>query len=200
MKIEMFLAGSMVVAAGAASHANVILNAGFEQGSLASWESYGGPTPLNSAIHSGPGAHSGSFYSAADTLAPLDAESVAQSFAGIDTATIAEMSFWYRAPLGAAANSMYMYTRMQSSGGTGSGYTPVAIIADDQWHKVMYGSPGTGANLIGFGVLIQNITGATTPGVAVDDFYVDTTPAPAPGAAVVGVLGLGLLSGRRRRV
>ncbi len=179
--------------AAAAAHAqNVLLNAGFEEGTLNHWESYAAPTPQEtSALFTTPAPHSGNFAALTNNTTYPFYASIVQRFAGIDSAAIANMSFWYLVPASQPAPDLSVFIERT----IGPSYGGVPVTADGLWHHVQFGSPGVGTTIVGFGILTRAASPTGANIIQFDDFSV--TRLPAPGAAAL--LGLASITVARRR-
>lgn len=179
---------------------NALSNPGFEDTTLSPFYSYPGvPSTFCLPLTDPAQAHSGSSLAAGDIVPASQTQSLIQSFAPIDTATITETAFWYRkTDLTEGNPTTYMYWMEQAGGHTGPAFMPFDIIPDGLWHKQSYASPGVGAAYISFGVLASNLTGAPIHGLQFDDFLVTSSPLPEPASAAT-FLALSSLAALRRR-
>ncbi len=159
--------------AGTAIARNVIVNPGFESGSLPPWfGDSGAPTVTNAEAHSG-------LYSAA----AFGGDSIRQDFAAISAATISEVSVWVKRA-GGAFNQYSFYYDDNTSG------TFLIIGSGNDWGQHnLTSNLDTTKNLTGF-----SIFGTSSGPAYMDDFVI----VPSPGT--IALLGMGgLMAGRRRR-
>ena len=175
-----FLLGATHVSLG-----NVLVNPGFETGSLNPWflDSAPGPEPWNVTSAE---VHSGMF-----SVTGVGNQRLTQMFAPISTALITEVSFWILQPDTSSGYAGYFYYEDGSEEQVGTFFPPNGL---PNWTFVdMTSELDIGKNLIGFGVW-----GYAGGGPFEDRTYLDDLRViPAPGS--VALLGLSGLFVRRRR-
>lgn len=169
------LAVVVYVCAGAAVAQNVLVNPGFETGSLAPWfADFGSPFVTSSEAHSG-------LFSAAG----FGGDSIRQDFAPVPAASIDEVSVWIKRAGGAFDQYSFYYD--DNTSGT---FLINDIGGGDDWKQhFLTANLDLSKNLTGF-----SIFGTSSGPAYMDDFIIT----PSPGAAALLGLG-GLMTVRRRR-
>lgn len=179
---------SMTLLLGAApvSAGNILLNPGFETGSLPPWfqDSAPGPEPWN--------VTSAEAYSGLYSVTGVGNQRITQMFAPISTALITEVSFWIMQPDTASGYAGFFYYDDGTSEQVGTTFPPNGL---PNWTFVdMTAELDVGKNLIGFGIWGYSGGGPFEDRTFLDDL----TIIPGPGTFLL--LGLaGLCSPRRRR-
>jgi hypothetical protein len=161
----------VLVSAGAHA-ANVLVNPGFETGSLNPWfADFGAPTVSNLE------AHTGVFSASA-----FGGDSIRQNFAPVATSDITEVSFWAKRP----PFPFDQYSLYYSDAPT---FTNVVLGNGGAWEFFNITSQLTaGAHLTGF-----SIFGTSAGPAFLDDFTINVIPEPS-GAGLVGFAALGSLA------
>ena len=158
--------------------ANVLVNPGFETGSLNPWfADFGAPTVTNAD------AHTGSF-----SVAALGGDSIRQNFASVATNSVTEVSFWAKRP----PFQFDQYSLYYSDAPT---TTDVIQGSTSDWAQFNVTSHLTpGAHLTGFSIF------GTSPGPAfLDDFVINAIPEPSGVVlSVVAFVGTALRPQRRK--
>jgi hypothetical protein len=158
--------------------ANVLVNPGFETGSLAPWfADVGAPTVSNAD------PHTGSFSAAA-----FGGDSIRQNFAAIPNGNITEVSVWIKRPPFQFSQYSFYYSDNTSSThliqGNSSNY--------DQFNLTSNLTPGK--SLTGF-----SIFGTSAGPAFLDDFVIDVIPEPTGAAlALTAIVGAAVRPRRRR--
>ncbi len=178
------LFGATPVSAG-----NILVNPGFETGSLPPWfqDSPPGPEPWNVTTAE---AHSGLY-----SVTGVGNQRITQMFAAIPTALITEVSWWILQPeLRTTGYSGFFYYSDGSSEQVGTTFPPNGL---PNWTFVdMTSELDVGKSLIGFGEWGYSGGGPGEDRTYLDDLSVIVIPAPGS----LALLGLsGLLVRRRRR-
>jgi hypothetical protein len=155
---------------------NILVNPGFETGSLAPWFANAGAPTVSNAD-----PHSGTFSAAA-----LGGDSIRQNFAPIPNTDITEVSVWIKRPPFQFSQYSFHYSDNTSSThliqGTSSIY--------DQFFLTSNLTPGK--SLAGFSIF------GTSPGPAfMDDFVIDVIPEPSGAILAIGAV-IGATIARRR--
>lgn len=185
MRKQLIGLAALASAAAPANAANILVNGGFETGSLTPWTvSYGTPSVTSAEAHSG-------LYSAAAT--GLDA--IKQVFAPVATSSINEISVWALNKPAIPFDAYYFYYQDGSSssflinGSTGGSWQYFNLTSN----------LAAGKNLVGFSIY------GTSPGPTyLDDFKIETTipgvPEPASWAMMIaGFAGAGAAMRRKSR-
>jgi hypothetical protein len=156
--------------------ANVLVNPGFETGSLAPWFGNSGAPTVGSTD-----PHTGVFAAEA-----FGGDSIRQNFAPIPTSDITEVSVWIKRPPFQFSQYSFYYSDNTSSThliqGNSSNY--------DQFNLTTNLTPGKSLN--GF-----SIFGTSSGPAFLDDFVIDVIPEPAGALLAVSVLAGAAM--RRRR-
>ena len=182
-----FLTANLFFHGAPAHSATILINGGFETGSLAPWfASNDFPTVTNAE------AHSGTF-----SVSAFSTDAIRQNFAPVSTASISEVSFWVKRVGGPFDFVQFFY-----SDGSDSNTLVDGIGQGDDWQFFDVTSAlSPGKNLTGF-----EIFGTTTGPAFLDDFTItaadetNATPLPAALPLFAGGLGvIGLLAQRRKR-
>ena len=161
-----------------ANAANVLVNPGFETGTLSPWFANGGVPTVSNAD-----PHSGTFSAAA-----LGSDSIRQNFAPVATSDITEVSVWIKRPPFQFNQYSFYYSDNTSSThliqGNSSNY--------DQFN--LTSNLTLGKSLNGFSIF------GTSPGPSfMDDFTIDVIPEPSGALVVLTVLAGAAVHPRRRR-
>jgi PEP-CTERM motif len=189
VKIASGILLSALVLAGSAARADqILINPGFETGSLSPWvngRDFGGTVPW--AITS-TDCHSGSF--CAEDTGNIELE---QTFSAVSTSSITDVAFWAEHP-DASVTALAVEFFYQGGGDdqfivntTGTGWNSFDVTADLR----------SGAQLVGFSIF-GNSAGVTLA----DDFSItaNTTATPEPSSALLLAAGLALAVGFRRKL
>ncbi len=158
----------------------ILINPGFETGSLGPWfADFGSPVVTTDE------AHTGLF-----SVAAFGDESIRQNFAPVATADISVVSFWVKRLDGPFDQYSFYYDDATSEDLLVSGSS------DDWTFFDVTAELDAGKNLIGF-----SIFGTTSGPAYLDDFSIQSTGViPEPSSAIlagVGVLSLALAARRR---
>lgn len=165
-----------VLSCASAFAANVLVNSGFETGTLAPWFGDVGAPSVSNAD-----PHTGSFSAAA-----LGGDSIRQNFAPVPTSDITEVSVWIKRPPFQFSQYSFYYSDNTSSTHLIQGNSSVY----DQFNLTSNLTPGKSLN--GFSIF------GTSPGPAfMDDFIIDVIPEPS--GALVALVALGGTAVRPRR-
>lgn len=170
---------SCAVFVGSAQAANVLVNPGFETGSLAPWIiDDGSPTVTNAD------AHTGTF-----SVAAFGNDEIRQNFAPIATSDITEVSFWLRR----AGGPFDQYSLYYSDATT---FTTTLSGSGDDWQLFDITSDLTaGAHLTGL-----SIYGTSSGPAFMDDFTINVNNIPEPTTlSVMALACAGAVVRRRRR-
>lgn len=171
------LSAVALAAAAPADAATILLNAGFEDGSLANWNASG-------AVLSNAQARTGLYSASA-----FGSDSIRQNFAAIATSQITEVSFWILRADGPFSSYRFLYsdntTGFFLANGIGtSGWRFFNVTANLAANK----------NLVGFEIF------GTTPGPAyLDDFTINVGAIPEPASWAMMISGFGLIGAAARR-
>ena len=172
MKSQLTLAALFCAAlAGSASAANVLVNPGFETGSLAPWFANNGtPFVTNNEFHTGT-------FSAAG----FSNDEIRQNFAPVATSDISEVSFWVKRPTFPFDQYSFYYNDAPT-------FTSTITGVGSDWEFFNLTSLLTpNAHLTGF-----SIYGTSTGPAFMDDFMINANNIPEPSslaliaAAIVG--------------
>lgn len=186
MKVIGIVSAVGALAAPPALAVNILVNPGFESGSLAPWyqgNDFGGPENWNVTAAQ---AHSGGF-SATD----VGNKQIRQDFAPVAVSDILEASLWIMNPDdgGPRINAVDFYYS------DGSNQEHLLFQPDNNWnYNNVTGLLTPGKFLTGFALYGYIGGGPNEDRTFVDDFILNVVP--APGAAAL--LGLGALARRRR--
>lgn len=169
------LAVVVCACAGTAIAQNVLVNPGFETGSLSPWfADSGSPFVTNAEAHTGLFSNAG-----------FSGDSIRQNFAPIPAVDITEISLWVKRAGGAFDQYSFYYD--DNTSGT---FLINDIGGGDDWKQhFLTSNLDLGKNLTGF-----SIFGTTNGPAYMDDFVIT----PSPGASALLGIG-GLVAGRRRR-
>ena len=159
--------------------ANVLVNPGFETGSLAPWfASSGAPTVSNADPHTG-------VFSAS----AFGGDEIRQNFAAVPNSDITEVSVWIKRPPFQFSQYTFYYSDNTSSThliqGNSSNY--------DQFFLTSNLTPGKSLN--GF-----SIFGTTSGPAFLDDFVINAIPEPTGAAVALTAIVGAAIRPRRRRV
>lgn len=175
---------ALVVLAGAspAMAANILVNAGFETGTLSPWT-----TPSGSAFVTNTEAHTGTF-----SVAALGGDSIRQNFAAVATSSVNQVSIWVKRAGGPFDSYSFHY-----DDGSSQNFLISSIGAGNDWLFFnLTANLAAGKNLNGFSIF------GTSPGPAyLDDVVIDVgrLAVPEPSTWAMLTLGFGLLGGAMRR-
>ena len=181
MKIKSVFAILGSIGAYSFANANILVNPGFETGSMSGWTT-SSFTATNNDSHTGTWSaiNAGNF-------------SLEQSFAPVAATDITEMSVWVKQPDLSSFFFAYQvdYTdattdQFLGSGGAGTAWTKFDFVSQINLSKTVQGIRAFGYT-----------TGGTNDVTWYDDFVVNTNPVPEP--ASFAVLGLGAFALLRRR-
>lgn len=179
MKFQLTLAAlSCAALAGSVNAANVLVNPGFETGSLAPWFiNSGSPSVTNNEAHTGTFSAMG-----------FSNDEIRQNFAPVATSDITELSFWIKRIGGPFDQYSFYYSDAATFTNTISGST-------NDWEFFDLTSLlNPTAHLNGF-----SIYGTSSGPAYMDDFMINAGPVPEPSSlAVMAVAFAGALARRRR--
>jgi len=176
------------IAAGTAT-ANLLVNPGFESGSLSPWfpvpNTFSGTDfKITSAV-----VHSGSFSALATGNKRLR-----QNFTPTPAANISEISFWVRHPTGGPNQQ----TAIDFFYSDGTGNQPVLDVQTTGWEFFnVTNLLNTNKSLSGFAIWGYTDFTTTPPSTYVDDVTIETIPEPA--APALFTVGVGLVGAMRHR-
>jgi len=166
--------------AGQTNAGQILMNPGFESGSLAPWYAQS-----NTPVVTNAQAHTGTY-----SVKAGGSDEIRQDFTPIPTSEITELSFWAMR-VGGTLHVFKFYYSDGSTGATGlSQFTSNWTLFD------VTSNLASGKNLSGISVF------GTSEGAFLDDFSLVTTAAPVPepsSFALLGLGGIGLAIGAYRR-
>ena len=179
-----------VMAGGARAATNILLNSGFETGSLSPWTATFAPT-VTSAY-----AHSGTY-----SVREFSQDAVKQTFAPVATSAITEISFWVDRPVGdVLINGFYL---TYSDGTAVYNYAELPNYTGG-WHKFdITADLAANKNLTGFLLYGTSLLPGSDPAY-IDDITISANGISAApelsswGMMLVGFAGLGVLGLRSR--
>lgn len=176
--MKSIIAAAVAVLLGtAATGQNILVNSGFETGSLDPWFASNGSPFVTSDE-----AHTGTFSAAA-----FGSDEIRQNFAAIDASLITEVSIWVKRLGGAFDQYTFYY-----DDGSSENFLISDIGGGDDWKQhTLTANLDVSKNLNGF-----SIFGTSSGPAFFDDVVIAVVPAPATLAllGLVGVVGV-----RRRR-
>ena len=179
---------TLLLGATPVSVGNILVNPGFETGSLPPWFQDSAPGAEAWNVTSAD-AHTG-FYS----VTGVGNQRVTQMFAPIATALITEVSFWLKQPdPGGTGFAGFFYYLDGSSEQVGTTFPPDGLL--DWTFFDMTLELDFGKDLIGFGVWGYSGGGPLEDRTFLDDVTITIIPAPG----TLALLGLAGLMGTRRR-
>jgi hypothetical protein len=160
-----------------ANAANVLVNPGFETGTLNPWfADSGAPTVSNAE------AHTGVFSAAA-----FGSDSIRQNFAPVATGDVTEVSFWAKRPPFPFDQYSLYYSDAPTT-------TNIVLGNGGDWEFFNITAQLTpGAHLTGF-----SIFGTSAGPAFLDDFTIDVIPEPSGAFAALTALALAAARKRRR--
>lgn len=176
-----FVLLTLGLAAAPASAANLLVNPGFESGSLAPWTVATGTPVVTNAQ-----AHTGQF-----SVAAFGGDSIKQTFAPVATSAVNQVSFWVLRDGGPFDSYTFYY-----GDGTSADFLVNAIGSSGWQFFNVTANLAAGKNLVGF-----SIFGTSSGPAYLDDFLVDAGRAgvPEPSAWAMMIAGFGLAGGAMRR-
>lgn len=174
MAMALAATGLLAGMAGRAEAGNILVNPGFESGSLSPWFANNGAPTVTSAE-----AHTGTY-----SVAAISNDEPRQNFAPVASSAITEVSFWVKRVGGPFDFVEFFYSDSTQAGflisGSSSDWTFFNVTSHLDLSK----------SLSGIGVY------GTSPGPAyLDDFTVDVNVAAVPEPATLALAGFGTLIG-----